>query len=117
MEFTLEHQTSESFGGYLKNVMTNLTYNLKHSNYLNIPGLLRERIILDQNDTSVYLLGREYTYYSEEEFILHFQNTIWFSYRKNIPVVGDDRGWGCMIRSGMMMVAEALKRATNSSSS
>ena len=42
--------------------------------------------------------------------INHFQNTIWFSYRKNIPGIGNDTGWGCMIRSVMMIIAEALKR-------
>lgn len=38
---------------------------------------------------------------------------LWLSYRKNFPSIGDtnissDKGWGCMIRAGQMMIAKAL---------
>lgn len=97
---------------YLSLFRTNLTYNLKHSNYFNIPGLLREVVVIEEGGSPAYLLGREYGYEAKEQFVAHFRSTIWFSYRKNIPAVGDDTGWGCMIRSAMMMVAEAAKRST-----
>lgn len=44
------------------------------------------------------------------------QSTIWFSYRSDIVKfdikddVTTDSGWGCMLRCGQMLLAEALKR-------
>eukprot|EP01103_Thecamoeba_quadrilineata_P005799 TRINITY_DN15552_c0_g1_i1.p1 TRINITY_DN15552_c0_g1~~TRINITY_DN15552_c0_g1_i1.p1 ORF type:complete len:413 (-),score=67.35 TRINITY_DN15552_c0_g1_i1:22-1260(-) len=48
------------------------------------------------------------------EFLLAFQSRIWFSYRTNfVPIepsfYTSDFGWGCMIRSGQMMLAQALQ--------
>jgi len=45
--------------------------------------------------------------------------TIWFSYREKMPPIMNetfkksltcDRGWGCMIRCGQMLLAEGIKR-------
>lgn len=35
---------------------------------------------------------------------------MWLSYRKGIKEIGDDRGWGCMIRAVQMMMAEVVRR-------
>lgn len=61
-----------------------------------------------------------YSSVKEEEINKCISETIWFSYRENIPpILKDkfpkdyftcDRGWGCMLRCGQMMLAEALKR-------
>lgn len=52
-------------------------------------------------------------------FDKQISQTIWFSYREKMPAIMNetfskaktcDRGWGCMIRCGQMMLAEGIKR-------
>jgi hypothetical protein len=50
------------------------------------------------------------------EFLFDFQSRFWFTYRRNFERIGTDSllttdaGWGCMLRVGQSMVAEALAR-------
>ena len=47
-----------------------------------------------------------------EECIRHHEELLWFTYRKNCKIsltIRSDVGWGCMIRSAQMMLAEALR--------
>ncbi|OVA18984.1 Elongation factor [Macleaya cordata] len=47
------------------------------------------------------------------EFVNDFSSRIWITYRKGFDAIGDskftsDVNWGCMLRSGQMLVAQAL---------
>ena len=48
-----------------------------------------------------------------KHFVEHFLTITWLTYRKNFPPIEGtqittDCGWGCMVRSGQMMLATAL---------
>ena len=50
-----------------------------------------------------------------QDFLAHFQALIWFTYRQDCPAIEptaltSDTGWGCMLRTGQMMLANALCR-------
>ncbi len=53
-----------------------------------------------------------------EVFLLDFRSAIWMTYRKNfsspkIPVsyqCTSDTGWGCMVRSGQMLLSNCILR-------
>ncbi|XP_073216525.1 cysteine protease ATG4B isoform X5 [Lepidochelys kempii] len=62
----------------------------------------------------VWILGRTYSVFTEkEEILLDVTSRFWFTYRKNFPAIGgtgptSDTGWGCMLRCGQMIFAQAL---------
>ncbi|KAL7845497.1 hypothetical protein AOLI_G00236890 [Acnodon oligacanthus] len=69
------------------------------------------------NKTSpLILMGQSYLLNSEDEverFRLAFGSRVWLTYRKEFPQLEgsnltSDCGWGCMLRSGQMLLAQGL---------
>lgn len=68
------------------------------------------------SDEPVYILGRKYSSLHElTDIRSDIRTLIWITYRRNFPSIGDsgmtaDSGWGCMLRTGQMVLAQALCR-------
>lgn len=68
-----------------------------------------------QQTTKVYLLGK--VYHSDTEYTQRRDDELslfWFTYRCDFPEIvpyriTSDAGWGCMLRSAQMMLAQALR--------
>lgn len=62
----------------------------------------------------VWILGKRYNAMTEvEEIRQDMRSRLWFSYRKGFVPIGDsgltsDKGWGCMLRCGQMVLSQAL---------
>jgi cysteine protease ATG4 len=73
------------------------------------------RFDLSSYDSSIWLLGRKYDLPEEKEALIEdIRSKLWITYRKNFPSIDEntryttDRGFGCMIRCGQMVLANAL---------
>ncbi|VDD91041.1 unnamed protein product [Enterobius vermicularis] len=68
----------------------------------------------DSRENSVYVFGHEFKSRSEMEKLKNYvMSRLWFTYRKNFRPIGgtgptSDQGWGCMLRCGQMLLAQAL---------
>ncbi|XP_013396096.1 cysteine protease ATG4A [Lingula anatina] len=77
------------------------------------PGLL-EHEGFPKTEQPVYILGKSYsTLYDMDELMGDIMSRLWFTYRRGFSAIGgtgpvSDQGWGCMLRCGQMMVAQAL---------
>lgn len=66
------------------------------------------------SDEPVYFLGKKYSSLHQlEELRRDFTSRIWMTYRSGFAPIGgtgpsSDRGWGCMLRCGQMVLAQAL---------
>jgi hypothetical protein len=107
-------------GGKIKTKLKAAWDNLKYA--WNIPSKANFK-----QDTSIWLLGKLYHLREEgatewhdindvgdlSDFLADFRSRIWCTYRTGFEAIPDwglrsDCGWGCMLRCGQMMLAQAL---------
>jgi len=91
-----------------KNWATNINYQL--DTYINTMDM----------ELPLVLFSKRYDKRMKDMLKQKIAETIWFSYREDFPAIMPeivtkkhltyDRGWGCMIRCGQMMLAEGIKR-------
>lgn len=79
-------------------------------------GVAFEQDTFPRTKEPIWVLGKEYfTNKGEDSFhiLRDIRSRIWCTYRKNFPAIGGtgptaDSGWGCMLRCGQMILAQAL---------
>jgi len=95
----------------LKNLATNLNYSISNS------------IQKTSGTAPATILGKKIDSNQDVEVKKMISNIIWFSYREQFyPLMEDvfhksaytcDRGWGCMLRCGQMLLGQAIKSHLN----
>ncbi|KAM4886420.1 cysteine protease ATG4A isoform 2-T2 [Sylvia borin] len=67
-----------------------------------------------ETDEPVWILGRQHHLNTDKsKLLLDISARLWFTYRRKFSPIGgtgpsSDTGWGCMLRCGQMMLAQAL---------
>ncbi|XP_011696684.1 PREDICTED: cysteine protease ATG4B isoform X1 [Wasmannia auropunctata] len=80
------------------------------------PNIPDEAEDIPQTDEPVWIFGKKYNAIKELDAIRRdIRSKLWFTYRKGfVPIGGcnstftSDKGWGCMLRCGQMVLAQAL---------
>ncbi|XP_066570983.1 cysteine protease ATG4A isoform X1 [Amia ocellicauda] len=84
----------------------------KYENQINVFSDLLED--LPDTEEPVWILGEHYDIKTEKsELLSDVRSRLWFTYRKKFCPIGgtgpsSDAGWGCMLRCGQMILAQAL---------
>uniref|UniRef100_A0A8C7MY32 Cysteine protease n=3 Tax=Oncorhynchus TaxID=8016 RepID=A0A8C7MY32_ONCKI len=84
----------------------------KYENQINVFSEFLED--LPDTDEPVWVLGECYNAKTgKTELLSDVHSRLWFTYRKKFSPIGgtgpsSDAGWGCMLRCGQMILAQAL---------
>uniref|UniRef100_A0A671PE57 Cysteine protease n=1 Tax=Sinocyclocheilus anshuiensis TaxID=1608454 RepID=A0A671PE57_9TELE len=83
----------------------------KYENQINLFSEFLED--LPDVDEPVWILGACYDLKEKSELLSDVRSRLWFTYRKKFSPIGgtgpsSDAGWGCMLRCGQMILAQAL---------
>ncbi|XP_046812457.1 cysteine protease ATG4B isoform X1 [Lucilia cuprina] len=79
-----------------------------------VAGATGEPDDIPKVNTTVWILGKSYNAIQELELIRRdVQSRLWCTYRRGFVPLGEpqlttDKGWGCMLRCGQMVLAQAL---------
>lgn len=97
--------------GILKSKLVSAWYNVKYG------WSLKQKSRFSKS-SPVTMLGQSFLLSSQVErvrFRQSFASFLWLTYRRGFPQLGGsslttDSGWGCMLRSGQMLLAQGLQR-------
>ncbi|XP_050528847.1 cysteine protease ATG4B-like [Daktulosphaira vitifoliae] len=97
-----------------RKILNRISMDLMLEAYLTHESSLLELEDIPQTVEPVWILGKKYSAIIDIQQIRNdIQSRLWFTYRKGFLQIGNsnftsDRGWGCMLRCGQMVIGQAL---------